>query len=124
MRQEQRRQPANRGNGVTPFHPAVLVNRPRTLHVLWAEYQQGIDGNKPARDFTREERGGDNKDRYWKRKQFWNLVQGLVSAQRGTAGEVIDAVYQQYGWNTSVTKILAQITEDTKKRTLHHTLRI
>ena len=36
---------------------AVLVQSPRTLHQLWDEYIKGIGNNKPAKDFTRLERG-------------------------------------------------------------------
>ena len=36
---------------------AVLMKAPPTLHELWREYQDGIGGSKPAKDFTAEERG-------------------------------------------------------------------
>ena len=36
---------------------ATLSRVPRTLHLLWTEYEVGIGGRKAAKDFTAHERG-------------------------------------------------------------------
>jgi hypothetical protein len=36
---------------------AVLSPNPRSLHFIWEEWITGLNGNKPASQFTREERG-------------------------------------------------------------------
>jgi hypothetical protein len=36
---------------------ATLSPNPRTLHLLWHEYEFGISGRKPAKNFTEQERG-------------------------------------------------------------------
>ena len=38
-------------------HPANLCSCPKNLYVLWAKYESGVGGNKPARLFNRAERG-------------------------------------------------------------------
>ena len=35
----------------------TIRNQPRTLYGLWQEYNQGFNGQKPAKDFTPNERG-------------------------------------------------------------------
>ncbi len=35
----------------------ILSKQPRNLHVLWREFDVGLDGGKTARDFTSSERG-------------------------------------------------------------------
>ena len=59
-----------------------LLKKPRDLFVLWREYEQGLDGQKAARDYSHTERGGVNKDNYARRKVFWNAVESLMV--RGT----------------------------------------
>ena len=58
---EQERTEAFNENGVynaTPLRrPARLAKRIRTLNLLWDEWLVGLDGNKPALDFTTQERG-------------------------------------------------------------------
>jgi hypothetical protein len=36
---------------------AVLSLNPRLLYLIWEEWTTGLNGNKPASQFTREERG-------------------------------------------------------------------
>ena len=54
-----------------------LMRCPRTLHVLWSEYQFGNGGNKPAKLFTARERG-KVKFVYSLRKPFWTLVEKII----------------------------------------------
>jgi hypothetical protein len=42
---------------VTDNDSASLSSNPRTLHLLWEEYQHGIGGRKAAKLFTSQERG-------------------------------------------------------------------
>ena len=51
----------------------------KTLSQLWAEYQYGLAGNKPARTFSVAERNvKEIKFRYHWRKKFWREVVQLV----------------------------------------------
>ena len=75
--------------------PANLSNCPKNLYVLWAEYESGIGGNKPARLFTASERGAV-RFKYCRRKIVWDAVEALV--QRGLTSDVaIDRIYSECG---------------------------
>lgn len=83
---------------------ARLHPRPTTMHQVWQEYVSGIGTNKPARFFTRAERGRD-KHNYAKRKHAWMFIQERVD--RGmSATQVIDAIYQSFGPDKSVTALI------------------
>ena len=58
---------------------ALLMPRPRTLYQLWDEYIRGIGNNKPAKYFTRAERG-KFKFKYSRRKVLWDLIERLNRA--------------------------------------------
>ena len=74
---------------------AKLYCSPKTLFDLWHEYQFGLNGCKPAKEFTLEERG-KVKSVYCRRKVFWDVITLLVNA--GHTSEVaIDKVYACYG---------------------------
>ena len=91
---------------------ARLSRCPKTLFDLWHEYQFGLSGCKPAKEFTLIERG-KAKSVFCRRKVFWDVVVKLVNA--GHTSEVaIDKVYACYGRNTSVTKILLKMVQDRK----------
>jgi len=92
--------------------PAKLYKSPRTLFDVWQEYQFGINGEKPAKEFTHEERG-KNKCMYCRRKVFWDTVSNLVRAGH-TSDVAIDKVYEAYGRSTSVTRILVQMVRQRK----------
>ena len=91
--------------------PAKLSGCPKTLHVLWDEWQNGIGGNKPAREFTRRERGQEKvKHLYSKRKKFWFCVERMLS--NGTTLVVaIRRIYDVYGY-LSTTAILNKLAKD------------
>ena len=57
--------------------PAKLYKSPKSLHDLWHEFQFGLNGSKPAREFTLQERG-KNKSLYCQRKVFWDTISLLV----------------------------------------------
>ena len=92
--------------------PAKLYRSPKSLHDLWHEYQFGLNGGKPAKEFTLQERG-KNKSLYCRRKVFWDTISGLVRAGF-TSETAIDKVYQVYGRGTSVTTILVMMVRDRK----------
>lgn len=99
---------------------AVLSKKPRDLFVLWREYEFGLGNNKAARDFTHRERGLVTVQ-YSFRNNFWSLVDEMI--RRGsTSNTAIDRVYEVYGRNQCVSKILRAIRTD-KLRGGHPNLR-
>ena len=102
------------GNTVGPICPtAAQLGRPKCLHTLWVEYTHGIGGNKPAKDFTSGEKG-KCKQKYYRRKVFWDIVSTLVNAGYG-APAAVDKVYHQYGRDSSVTHVLNCLLDDRKR---------
>jgi hypothetical protein len=91
---------------------ATLMKAPPSLHELWAEYKDGFNGNKAAKDYTAEERG-KNKCTYCRRKVFWDLISLHVRAG-SDATDVINRVYECYGRNLSVNAIIDSIRNDRK----------
>ena len=83
------------------------------LEFLWDEYQNGIGGRKPAREFTRAERGRC-KAVYSQRKPFWVCMERQMN--RGdtvlTALNRINSIYSVFG---SVPKMLIAIRRDEKR---------
>jgi hypothetical protein len=88
--------------------PANLCNCPKNLYVLWAEYESGIGGNKPARLFTASERGAV-RFKYCRRKIVWDAVEALV--QRGLTSDVaIDRIYSECGGvNAKVNDVISRL---------------
>ena len=101
--------------------PAVLA-MPRDLYQLWNEYTQGLQGNKPASQFTTPERGRW-KHKYTRRKVFWDFVKGMINAGQ-TINIAIDRLYQVYGRDKSVTAIINQLRRDRNANRLHVALRV
>ena len=89
---------------------ATLSKSPRTLAVLWQEYEFGIDGRKPAKYFTFAERG-KVKHGYTRRKLVWDTISALVGAGH-TASNAIAMIYDVYGASSSVTKIIVMMRRD------------
>jgi hypothetical protein len=93
-----------------PSRPAVLSKKPADLYVLWREYEFGIGNNKAARDFTAHERGIVTV-KYSFRNNFWALVDEMI--RRGASSyTAIDRIYEVYGRNQCVSKILRAIRTD------------
>ena len=99
---------------------AKLAPTPRNLYLLWQEWQFGLSGNKPARSFTREERGRD-KHRFTRRKVIWDTVIHLIN-QGLSYNVAIDRIYAVYGSNQSVTTIINRLRKDKKDGRLHSSL--
>lgn len=97
---------------VAPRPLATLYRSPKSLYDLWQEYQFGLNGEKPAKDFSSSERG-KNKSMYCRRKVFWDVISTLIRAGY-TSDTAIDKVYQVYGRGTSVTSILVMMVRDRK----------
>lgn len=96
--------------------PLAKLGKPKNLLQLWHEYLFGLNGNKPAKDFTTVERG---KCRfvYSRRKSFWDVMIQLIN-QGLDELTAIDRIRQCYGHSVSVTDITKALT--TAKRTGFH----
>ena len=89
---------------------ADLLAHPRTLHNLWAEWQFGGPGRKPAKDLNSGKQGAV-KISYSFRKAFWDKVAEMVRAGY-TAHVACDKIYACYGKSISVTDILRKTKAD------------
>ena len=92
--------------------PATLTSNLRTLHAIWTEYEFGIAGNRPAKLFSRKERGAC-RHMYAKRKLVWDKVILLIRAGH-LWEQACDLIYQAYGQNLSPTAIFRKIQLDNK----------
>ena len=98
--------------GVHQVNNASLSRTPRSLYILWQEYEVGIGGQKPAKLFTPSERG-KVKVVYCKRKVVWDKISALVRAGY-TSDAAIDKIYSVYGQNLCVTDIIKKMKHDHK----------
>ncbi len=89
---------------------ATLTRAPKTLNVLWAEWEFGVGGRKPAKDFTAQEQGADKRE-YSRRQIVWHTIAQLVRANH-TADHAIDLIYTAYGNNKTVTDIIKLMRQD------------
>ena len=83
------------GGGGEARAPAATLAKPRDLYQLWQEYEFGIGGRKPARQFTSVERGAV-KFTYSRRKIIWDAIDRMVRSGV-TAQVAIDRIYGVYG---------------------------
>ncbi len=90
---------------------AKLSKSPKDVWSLWKEYEFGLHGQKPARDFTAVERGA-NKYNYSRRKVLWDTLLYLINKRGYTAENAITRVYRVYGAASSVTHILNLMVRD------------
>jgi hypothetical protein len=95
---------------VKPVLGLGLSKRPRDLYVLWREFEVGLDGGKPVRDYTPSERGA-NRYTFSQHKNYWDAV-GSLLIKGYSVDLAIDMVYEAYGKNYSVTAILDAIIVD------------
>ena len=103
----------NANTGTEDNRRAHLCRNPKSLYVLWNEYEFGINGYRAAKTFSRNERGIDRYT-FYRRNIFWTLV--IVMIKRGrSANESIDKIYQVYGYKTSVTNIIKKLQEEKKQ---------
>jgi hypothetical protein len=99
-------------SAVVDKRPAVLCENPKTLYVVWQEYMYGVNGSKPAKDFTVSERGAI-KSKYCRRKILWDQIVALMrSKYLYTANQAIEKIYNVYGIHTPISKITDNIRAD------------
>jgi hypothetical protein len=98
------------GNAAIPYE-ATLSPNPRTLDLLWQEYQFGIGGRRPAKSFSARERGRV-KHMYHRRKVVWDVLASLVGAGM-TAQQACEKIYAVYGL-VSVAAITNKMRQDRK----------
>lgn len=95
----------------TPYE-CTLTTCPRSLFVIWQEYEFGVGGRKAAKTFSARERGRV-KFKYCFRNHFWSLMKRMIL--RGYSHtSAIDKIYSVYGRNLSASKILYEIRKDSK----------
>ena len=86
-----------------------LMKCPKTINVIWMEYEFGIDGKKPAKLYTSEERGA-NRFAYSRRKVVWDKIKELIRAGY-SSHTAIDRIYEAYP-NMNVTQMINQMRKD------------
>ena len=99
---------AGGANETEVVRPPNLCKCPKNLHVLWAEFESGVGGNKAARSFTPMERG-KVKFKYCRRKIVWDAIDNLV--KRGLSSDVaIDRIYTECGGpNTNISDVIGRL---------------
>ena len=80
-----------------------LSRNPKDLYVVWKEWEFGLNGTKPARNFTTHERGM-NKFAFSRRKNLWDTVTRMI-AHGFTSDTAIDRIYLVYGQGKLVCSI-------------------
>jgi len=93
---------------------ATLSQQPRTLLLLWEEYQFGIGGRKPAKDWTSRERNNREdgiKQKYYRRNIVWQSIDRQVRAGL-TAAAACHQIRNHYGFRDSVTSIINKMKFD------------
>ena len=115
-------EPNNGEGGSSTRDVATLSRGPKTLHDLWYEWEHGYAGKKAARLFTAEERG-KVKHTFYKRNIFWQKCGEMIRASQMDAQVACDKIYEVYGQNQSVTKILEAMKRDHIDRGGHPQLR-
>ena len=98
-----------------------LSGCPKTLNQLWVEYDRGIGGRAPAKNFTSIQRGKVTKT-YYKRNLVWRCIATLIRSGH-TAESACANIYSTYGESLSVTNIMKRFQRD-KKTGGHPDLRV
>jgi ribosomal protein L21E len=92
--------------------PAELSRAPSSLAVLWQEWKEGLNGNKPACLFTSRESGRkDLKSTFCRRKRLWWLWRDVIKAGHDVA-RALEATKQAYGEDLEVMQYLEAIRKD------------
>ncbi|KAG7372893.1 hypothetical protein IV203_033617 [Nitzschia inconspicua] len=98
-----------------PIGATTLAPTLKTLQEMWREWQFGIGGRKPAKDFTPpQERGnptGCIKQTYYRRKCVWLILRHLIDNGHNISG-AINIMKETYGQNVSVTDMQKAIVRD------------
>ena len=72
----------------------------KDLYTVWKEWELGLNGMKPTRDFTIHEIGA-NRFAFSQRKNRWDTVTRMI-AHGFTSDTAIDRIYVVYGRGKSV----------------------
>jgi hypothetical protein len=100
------------GGDAVPFLVTLSLH-PKDLYILWQEYEFGIGGRKPARQFTMQERARV-KFKYCRRKIVWDVIDCLLVQSGYTTAQVaIDRIYDIYG-RLTVSDMIKRIRQDTR----------
>ena len=83
-------------HGTRTGSDVLLYKNPKDLYIVWKEWEFGLNGVKPARDFTPRERGV-NKFTYFWCKACWDAVIQMIT-HGFTLVTTIDRIYLVYGW--------------------------
>lgn len=117
---------ASQAPPMVEFTTATLSNNPRTLIELWNEYKFGINGRKPAEQFTTHERTSNKslKQKYWRRNHVWQAMARLVRGGKHPSRAALE-IRRVYGFDVSVTRIIEAMIRDKKNHTggIHPNLR-
>lgn len=92
----------------------TLSNNPKSLCELWKEYKFGIDGRKPAEQFTEKERNrrvGGLKQKYYRRNVVWQCIKRLTN-KNYTVDAAIAKIRDCYGQTETVTRIINKMIAD------------
>lgn len=103
--------------GISPH--AKLQNNLRSLHELWEEYVFGIGDNKPAKEWTNDERNGQGKptaNKYCRRMKVWR-IQSYLTRIGYTIEAANDKIVDVYATD-KVTSIIVCITNEQKNPNL------
>jgi Transcriptional activator of glycolytic enzymes len=90
---------------------AGLSKCPRSLHDLWREWTDGLDGNKPASQLKVSERGGKMRYVYHNRKFAWDVIKRFTDKNVSHL-TAIDNIETAYGRNKSVSHYISCIKRD------------
>jgi Transcriptional activator of glycolytic enzymes len=97
--------------------PATLSDNVKTLDELWTEYISGIDGRKPAINFTKDERNSSKslKQKYCRRNLIWQKIQLLINSGLELP-QAMERFQGVYGRGKSVTWYIETIIDERRKR--------
>ena len=89
--------PAPTSTEASPKTTVLLHQWPKNLNKLWHEYEFGIAGGKPAKNYMPKKRGHQKvKFTYSWHNTFWDVILSLVRHGH-TADNAIDMIYAAYG---------------------------
>ena len=101
---------------------ATLLPHPKSIYILWEEWHSGVGGRKPAKSFTRAERGVC-KYKYHRRKVVWDKISEMVRSGL-TSDVAIDRIYEAYGNSSTVSAIINRMRIDRRNDSFPDLLRV
>ena len=93
---------------------AVLAGLPKSLEVLWQEFNVGTGGRLPAREFRAVERGlKKNKFKFCRRLPAWSIMDGLIRGGM-TVDQACCEIHGKYPNESTMTALLKRLAVDKK----------